>query len=392
MAWEFAYGGLVKTYWKVYFYYNWEPKYSDTQSRLTWYYGIYWPKSVAGNDTDNNYMCKYDSASYVSCTGQTKKTTYPSSITLTQTWWNADADKCYAYGSGTYYFNRTSADQTVTVIAYINHNSNGTKYKGSSIATKSFTVPVRDTYTVSFNANTTDTVSGLSGDLSALYGSPITLPAGPTRSNWDFKAWCVNSDGSGTLYYPNTSYTVWSTHTLRAIWSYTLPVLSNINASRVIKNQNNTYEDNDEGGYLKLSFDYSSGHTQTSNPTTSLTVTLNNEPLTLDSGTASFSGTGTNKTLYYIIPNECTTDNSYPLLITLTEPGHINCATFTLVLASSIYPIDLASNGTNMKLGLPTVAKQQLYFLIDDSVASGEDFIINTSLNDLGWTDIIENQ
>ncbi|MDR2196746.1 MAG: InlB B-repeat-containing protein [Coriobacteriales bacterium] len=81
-------------------------------------------------------------------------------------------------------------------------------------------------YTVSFNKNTTDTVSGLDPlSKPVTYGSPYgTLPA-PSRTGYDFEGWNTAPDGSGASITGTSIVATSADQTLYAIWepkTYTL--------------------------------------------------------------------------------------------------------------------------------------------------------------------------
>ena len=76
-----------------------------------------------------------------------------------------------------------------------------------------------DTHTVYFNANGG---TGAPGNQTKVYGSTLYLTTQiPSRTGYDFQYWCVNSDGSGTIYYPGGAYNADQDITLYAIWAPT---------------------------------------------------------------------------------------------------------------------------------------------------------------------------
>ena len=91
-------------------------------------------------------------------------------------------------------------------------------------------VPAKPSYAVSYNANGG---SGAPSGQTKWYGETLTLQSGtPTRTNYVFKNWTTNQDGSGTSYNPSGSYTANSGATLYAQWypPYTVTYKSNLMA------------------------------------------------------------------------------------------------------------------------------------------------------------------
>ena len=78
------------------------------------------------------------------------------------------------------------------------------------------------TYTLAYSGN--DNTSGTAPtDASSPYvaGSPVTVLAnlnGLTRTNYTFGGWSFNTDGSGTVYAPGSTFTISGNRTLYAVW------------------------------------------------------------------------------------------------------------------------------------------------------------------------------
>lgn len=102
---------------------------------------------------------------------------------------------------------KTSASKTVTL----------TETETNQKATKTFTIPAKTSYKVSYNAN------GGSGAPSAQtkwYGETLTLSSTkPTRSGYTFNGWNTNSSGTGTNYSSGASYTGNAALSLYAKWT-----------------------------------------------------------------------------------------------------------------------------------------------------------------------------
>jgi hypothetical protein len=387
-----VYGSTIKGYWRVFLTYTFNGAYSETQASLSWSYGVNWVKQIKGNkDTDGNYQTEKDRPTYVSCTGQTTQYRYPTAR-LTKTWYN-NGNRSYTYGSGTFYFTRTTVDQSITITASSYHNSSSTTYKGTSAKSVTFTVPARTAYTISFSAN-----GGVNppASVTKYYGYDITLPAStPTRDYWDFNKWNTNSSGTGTNYAPSTTYSGNYTTTLYATWSYINPIMNGFELERV--DNDSTFSSNDEGGILKVKFNYTSGH-RPSQPASEVTTTVtaningistNGLPVyngtNFNSTSFTFSGTGT-KTVYYNI-SSTDTSRPYTIVFTLVENGHT--ITTQTTLSSSLYPIELSPNGEFLSFGSNTRCKKKLYLLADDANSYGEGYNLWQVLNQLGWIDVM---
>jgi len=215
-----VYGGTVKGYWRVYLDYNWYPNHSATQARIEWWYGIEFVKAPKGNgDTNGNYQSEYDRPTYVACTSQTQQNKYPTAK-FTTTWWN-NGGRRYQYGSGNFYYTKTTSTKAVTLTAYIAHTTSSTTYSGASSKSVGFTVPTLASYTVSYNANGG---SGQPSNQTKWYGQTLTLsPTKPTRTGFNFKNWNTASGGTGTAYNSGASYTTNAGATLYAQWTPTNP-------------------------------------------------------------------------------------------------------------------------------------------------------------------------
>lgn len=389
-----VYGNTINGYWKVYLTYTFNGTYSATQSSLSWSYGIYWVKAIKGNsDTDGNYQTQKDRPTYVTCAGQTKYF-YPTAR-LTNTWYGNDADKKYQYGSGTFYFTRTKAAQSITLKASSYHNSSSTTYKGTSAKSVTFTVPARTAYTISFNAN-----GGTNppASVTKYYGYDITLPTStPTRNYWDFNKWNTNSSGTGTNYAPGATYSGNATAALYATWSYINPIMSGFELERMDFNEENNFSSNDEGQYLAVKFNYSSGHVPSaaaSSTTTEVTAAINGNPIQVYTGSGSnftdsftFSGTNTAGIIkYYNLGSGpgpgSDASQAYTITFTLTEPGHVT--TLTTTLSSSLYPLELSPDGLLLSTGSNMRFKKDLYILVDDIAGTDPLYI---ALDNIEWSD-----
>lgn len=118
-------------------------------------------------------------------------------------------------------WNRTHAKQTVTLTISSSWLwSYGCGDYGSDTSKFTLTIDPLASYTVSYNKNTTDSVSNLPSSQKKWYGESLTLSSTtPTRTGYIFSGWNTKSDGTGTNYSAGGSYTGNSALTLYAKWT-----------------------------------------------------------------------------------------------------------------------------------------------------------------------------
>ena len=162
--------------------------------------------------------------------------------------WNYESRSGYIMIDGTKYtFSHSFSTGTTTLATKsktVTHDSDG----GGSITVKGYystgvslgnlstsktykLTQIDRTYTIKFNANTTDTVSNMPSSQTKTYGKTLTLSTKvPTRTGYTFKEWNTSTKGTGTSYKPGGSYKANAADTLYAIWTensysitYTLP-------------------------------------------------------------------------------------------------------------------------------------------------------------------------
>lgn len=116
-------------------------------------------------------------------------------------------------------WNKTHAQQNITITAYLNAS-----YK----ITKTFTIPAKTKYTITYNAN------GGSGSVSSSakwHGEAITLPAASyfTRPGYKPIKFNTNASGTGTSYNFGANYSVNANQTLYVIWQKDYTIIYNPN-------------------------------------------------------------------------------------------------------------------------------------------------------------------
>lgn len=91
----------------------------------------------------------------------------------------------------------------------------GQSWTGNWSGTWTFSVPVLESYTVSYNANGG---SGVPSSQTKWYGKTLKLSsAKPTRTGYTFKGWATSSTG-GVVYASGSNYTANAAVTLYAVW------------------------------------------------------------------------------------------------------------------------------------------------------------------------------
>ena len=110
-------------------------------------------------------------------------------------------------------------------------------------------------YTISFNANSNDTVENLPTGQQKSHGVNLTITnKTPTRTNYNFLGWGTSASATTVAYAPGSEYTKDAPLTLYAIWSssYTKPRIKNSKAYRCTKSG----LESDSGTYIKVTFDW----------------------------------------------------------------------------------------------------------------------------------------
>lgn len=136
--------------------------------------------------------------------------------------------------SGTWTFNRAHSAFNVTCYTkYAGKSVNGSSAASNSgQVTVTVTIPKKDSWTVSYNANGG---SGAPGSQTKWKAENLTLSTTkPTRTDWTFEGWATSASGS-VAYQPGATYTGNAALTLYAIWSpniYTPRAPSNLSAKR----------------------------------------------------------------------------------------------------------------------------------------------------------------
>ena len=111
----------------------------------------------------------------------------------------------------------SSTSISVTIRGTLYNVSDGINSTGSNTSTDSISVPAKQSYTVSYNANSG---SGAPSSQTKWYGESLTLSSGkPYRSGYQFWHWNTSSSNSGTTWSPSETYNGNSSLYLYAIWN-----------------------------------------------------------------------------------------------------------------------------------------------------------------------------
>lgn len=380
----------------------------------------------SGSSVYKKYRARLDyTTSYTETTFTCKATTYvninsPVDASYSGKEW-ATNGTTYTGSASTVF---SSGNTTVTIISqktytWARGTTAQTKYVYGSVmsnkkdwdgiwttATASFTVPALASYTVTYDGNLpageTGTIGNLSDNQIKYHDIDLTLSENtPTLENWVFQGWNTAADGSGTSYTKGDTYATNADVTLYAQWDklYIAPFISGIIITRVETSSSTTPYD--EGDYLCVTLEnYNSGDvpadggSRYKQTTMTLVITENGNDHTLtpiDSN--SFTGTGAEKNIHYFIPTvgylpSYPTSESYPVELTFTTTGH-GSVTSSLILSSSVYPIDVASDASLMTFGVPVKIKQDLYMELDEN-DGGTDQALYDAILALGWdSDVI---
>lgn len=199
--------------------------------------------SISGNDADGKLYDDTKKFSLESLENAVSEADFSSTSDLNGKWgykpskFNSNANENYLPAptttastlDATTTANTTANDYTISLGLRADYETASATYSNAFIITA---VPNPIAYVITYDANTTDTVSGMPGaQNSTTSATEITLSgATPTRTNYNFLGWCsvkpTSSNGtdscSGTTYQPNASYgidkTTSNVTTLYAMW------------------------------------------------------------------------------------------------------------------------------------------------------------------------------
>ena len=209
---------------------------SNTTSTVT-FKVLFWSK-YSVSDTSNTLYFDWNTS-----TATTSRGSKSISTTSDSGGWNTKNQKLL-YTTSTSYTRGTS-DQTKYCAAKL---TGVERVGGTMTHSRSFVIPKKPSYTVSYNANGG---SGAPGKQTKWYGTNLTLSSTkPTRTGYTFQGWGTSSGDTTVDYAAGATYSANAAITLYAIWkiiTYTVSYNAN-GGSGAPGNQTKNY-----GATLKLS-------------------------------------------------------------------------------------------------------------------------------------------
>lgn len=209
---------------------------SSTKPARTGYTFKGWSTSSSATTADSNYApgAKYSTDAkltlYAVWQINTWSVTYNKNTTDTVS--NMPSNQTKTYGktltlsSNTptrtgYTFQGWATSSSSTTVAY----KAGASYTGNA-ALNLYAVWKVNTYTVTYNKNTTDTVSNMPGNQTKTYGKTLALSSNiPTRTGYGFQGWATSANGE-VIYASGANYTDNKGATLYAVWKADTYVVS----------------------------------------------------------------------------------------------------------------------------------------------------------------------
>ena len=194
-------------YFRTYLQYDFNPDYSPTQVSLTMYIGI--------QRTGGNSAVEFTSSSDKYCT--INGTTYGGwDLTGTSIRWSESDTGIRWFGSIVWIYDKsTNGPYNISFYGYgrkVAHGWSGASQTGYI----TFTVPMRDTRTVTYDAN-----GGINPPIpqTGFYGIPFQLSSSePTKQYFDFVKWEDRTTNPYTYYLPNEQINLTTNKTLYAVW------------------------------------------------------------------------------------------------------------------------------------------------------------------------------
>ena len=166
--------------------------------------------------------------------------------------------KCGTVTSAEITVSKGTSTQTVSVsnvdtFVYADDPTSGSYVDTGSSSVSLYTVP-KKSYTVSYNANGG---SGAPSSQTKVHGTSITLRSStPTRDGYSFAEWNTKSNGSGTGYDPDDTFSTNANTTLYAQWTAIVSSLTigTVKAIRVADSSSTTEADEGECAYVTVKY------------------------------------------------------------------------------------------------------------------------------------------
>ena len=239
-----------------------------------------------------------------------------------------------------YSFQGWATSASATSAAY----ASGGSYTANANATL-YAVWKANTYTVTYNKNTTDTVSNLPSNQTKTYGKALTLSSTkPTRANYTFLGWATSASGSVT-YAPGASYTDNANVTLYAKWqlAYVKPRIKNLKVFRCDEDCNFS----DDGESVLVYYEW---QTDIASPTIVISWSPATEGVssyTTSANTGLTSGSGGWLLGDWVFSSETT----YTFKVTVTDSN--GSSSDVVTMPGTKFAIDFKAGGNGVAVGKP---------------------------------------
>ena len=251
----------------------------------------------------------------------------------------------------TYSWNRTTSAFNISISETCGSN------KESSTATATVTIPALASWSVTYNSNGG---SGTVNSQTKYYGINITLASdGFTWLNHSLTGWNTKADGSGTSYPLGGTYSENGPATLYAQWhlDYWKPSITSSECIRVDSSSSQTASN--IGRYIRVKFTYTGGTRDEGATYIKPTCVIKIDNTQVYSGT--LDATGTFDTAY----GTYTENTSHTVSVLLYDSNDTTGTSFSIVVPSAVFPIDILGDGSAMGIMTPAVAGQALKIYVD---------------------------
>lgn len=261
-----------------------------------------------------------------------------------------------------------------------------------------------NTYAVTYDKNTTDSVSNVPDAQVKTYGVDLTLSSAvPIRAGHTFLGWATSASGSPT-YQAGGTYTGNEAKTLYAVWR----VDASITSLAAIRSNSSGNPDNEGSyGYIECLW---------SNPMNNSSISIAGTVTPQGGSATAFtfsSTTGTTSRTSTKILSGIDTNKNYTVTVNLSLSGTV-VATKSVTLTKSAFVLDFdgtAGMGMGIGTAAPTVSSSaaigeldvgwnatfdhdvsiagDLLLYVNSSASSGTDYNLKTALTAAGWSSLL---
>lgn len=225
----------------------------------------------------------------------------------------------------------------------------GTSYTPNANVTL-FAVWSPNTYTVTYNSNTADTVTNMPSNQTQTHD--VTLPLSstvPKRTNYKFLGWSTSKTATTATYNPGQNYTGNSALNLYAVWqlAYVKPRIEKVSITRCDSNGT----DSDTGTCVRVRFDYKCDQAVDSINIEWETPAGDWSETDVDISSAEVYGSVDALISWYTF----STDSTYTFTITVTDTAGYNVAFATV--SGMDFAIDFLAGGNGAAFNKPAELK-----------------------------------